>query len=99
MARSTIIITDESRMVKQEIVDSILRPMNVSRRPGYLDKDEYKHLQEMPKEMYMSSAWYKSSEMFEKVKDYTANLLDDKKSYFICALPYQLSISEGLMMR
>ena len=31
-ARSTIIITDESRMIKQNIVDTILRPMNVSRK-------------------------------------------------------------------
>ena len=97
--RSTILICDESRMISQKIVDTVLRPMNVSRHPGYLDKPEYKHLREMPKEMYMSSAWYKASEMFEKVKTYFANSLNDKLSYFICALPYQLSIAEGLMLR
>ncbi len=97
--RSTVLICDESRMISQKIVDTVLRPMNVSRQPGYLDKPEYKHLKEMPKEMYMSSAWYKASEMFEKVKSYFANSLNDKLSYFICALPYELSIAEGLMMR
>lgn len=97
--RSTILICDESRMIPQKIVDTVLRPMNVSRHPGYLDKPEYAHLREMPKEMYMSSAWYKASEMFEKVKSYFANSLNDKLSYFICSLPYQLSIAEGLMMR
>lgn len=96
--RSTICIIDEARMVPQKIVDTVLRPMNVSRHPGYLDKTEYAHLREMPKELYMSSAWYKASEMFEKVKTYFANSLNDKLSYFICALPYQLSIAEGLML-
>ena len=97
--RSTILITDEARMVPQYIIDTVLRPMNVSRQPGYLKNPEYNHLKELPKEMYLSSAWYKASEMFEKVKSYTANFLDDKMNYFICSLPYQISIAEGLMMR
>lgn len=99
-ARSNIIIIDESRMVSQKIYDTIIRPMNaVSRQPGYLRKPEYKHMQEMNKEIFMSSAWYKSSEMYEKVKAYVANSLDDSKKYFICDLPYELSIAEGLLMR
>lgn len=63
--------------------------MNASpRTPGYLNKPEYKHLQEMNKEMYMSSAWYKSSELFDKFKAYTANFLDPNRKYFVCDLPY-----------
>jgi hypothetical protein len=99
-ARSNIIIIDESRMVSQKIYDTIIRPMNaVSRQPGYLRKPEYQHLQEMNKEIFMTSAWYKASEMYEKVKTYVANSLDDNKKYFICDLPYELSIAEGLLMR
>lgn len=86
-------------MVDQKIVDTVLRPMNASpRQPGYLNKPEYSHLKEMNKEMYMSSAWYTASEMFEKVKAYTANMLDPSLKYFICDLPYMLSIQEGLLM-
>ena len=99
-ARSNIIIIDESRMVAQKLYDTIIRPMNANpRQPGYLRKPEYKHLQEMNKEFFMSSAWYKASEMYEKVKTYVANSLDDTKKYFICDLPYELSIAEGLLMR
>ena len=98
--RSNILLIDESRMVNQKIVDTVLKPMNSSpRQPGYLKYPEYKHLQEMNKEMYMSSAWYCASEMFEKVKSYTANMLDPDLNYFICDLPYMLSIKEGLLMR
>lgn len=99
-ARSNIIIIDESRMVNQHIVDTVFKPMNACpRQPGYLSKPEYAHLQEMNKELYMSSAWYCASEMYDKVKAYTANMLDASLKYFICALPYQLSILEGLLMR
>lgn len=99
-ARANIIIADESRMISRKIYDTVMRPMNSSpRQPGYLRKPEYKHLQEMNKEFMMSSAWYKQSEMYETVKAYAANFLDDKRNYFLCDLPYQLSIAEGLLMR
>ena len=99
-ARSNILLIDESRMVDQKIVDTVLRPMNASpRQPGYLSKSEYAHLQEMNKEMYMSSAYFAQSEMYEKVKAYVANSLDPHLKYIIFDLPYQLSIKEGLLMR
>lgn len=99
-ARSNIVIVDESRMVSQKIVDTVIRPMNAApRSPGYLNKPEYAHLQEQNKEMYMSSAWYKASELYEKFKAYVANFLDDKRKYFICDLPYQLAIKEGILLR
>lgn len=99
-ARSNILIIDESRLVPQKIVDTILRPMNAApRQPGFLRKPEYAHLKEMNKEFYLSSAFYAASEMYEKVKAYTANMLDSNLSYLVCDLPYQLSIKEGLLMR
>ena len=99
-ARSNILIIDESRLVDQKIVDTILRPMNgTPRQPGYLSNPKYAHLQESNKEFYMSSAYYAASEMFEKCKDYLANSLDPNLKYFICDLPYQLSIKEGLLIR
>lgn len=99
-AHCQILIIDESRMVTQHITDTVLMPMLASpRSPRYLNKPEYQHLKEMNKVLMMSSAWYKQSEMFEKVKSYVANMLDDSKKYFICDLPYQLSIAEGLLMK
>lgn len=99
-ARSNILIIDESRLVSQKIVDTILRPMNAApRQPGYLNKPEYAHLKEMNKEMYLSSAFFSASEMYEKVKAYAANMLDSRLKYFVCDLPYMLSIKEGLLMR
>lgn len=99
-ARANIIIVDESRLVDSKIISTVIKPMNSSpRSPRYLEKPEYKHLQEPNREIYMSSAWYKASEMYANIKDYTANMLRDGLSYFICDLPYQLSIMEGLLLR
>lgn len=100
-ARSNILVIDESRMVSQHIVDTVLRPMNASpRQPGYLSKPEYSHLQEMNKELYLSSAYFAASELYERVKAYLANMLDPNiDGYMVVDLPYQLSIMEGLLMR
>lgn len=99
-SRSNVLIIDESRMVPQKIVDTVLRPMNAApRQPGYLRKPQYAHLKEMNKEMYLSSAYFAASEMYEKVKAYTANMLNDQLKYFVCIFPYMLSIMEGLLMR
>lgn len=98
--RSNILIVDECRLIPQKLFERVMRPMNASpRQPGYLRKPEYKHLQEMNKEIFMSSAWYKASELYERVKSYVANSLDAARKYFICDLPYELSIAEGLLMR
>lgn len=98
--RSNIIIVDESRMVTNKVVQDILRPMNAdARHPAYLDKPQYAHLQEVNKEFHMSSAYYAQSEMFDNVKSYVSNMLNPNLKFFVCDLPYQLSIAENLLMR
>lgn len=98
--RSNIIIIDEFRMVDQDIINTVIRKFNTSpRQPKYLKKKEYSHLAERNKEMYMSSAWFKSSWAYDKLKAYLANILDDGRKYFLVGLPYQLSIKENLLMR
>ena len=97
--RSHIILVDESRLIPPSIVSSILRPMNATpRQPGYMRKPEYANLAEMPKEVYLTSAWYAMSDLFEQAKSYAANMLDPNLSYFVADLPYQVSIKEGLLM-
>lgn len=96
--RSNIIVIDEFRMVDRDIINTVLRKFNTtSRQPRYLHKPEYAHLQERNKEVYLSSAFYKSHWSFEKVKAFCKGMLDETKRYFVCGLPYQLSIREGLL--
>jgi len=98
--RANLLICDEFRMINEKVVDLVLRKFLTSpRHPGYLDKPEYAHLVERNKEIYMSSAYFKSSWAYKKVQGYVINFFDDMKKFFVCGLPYQLSIREGLLSR
>lgn len=99
-ARANILIVDEFRMVDLDVINTVLRKfLTAPRTPNYLNIPEYSHLIERNKEVYMSSVWYKSHWSFEKAKAYVVNLLDDNKKYFVCGLPYQIAIKEGLLSR
>ena len=98
--RANIIVVDEFRMVDLNVINTVLRKfLTTTRMPGYLSNPEYAYLQERNSEIYMSSAFYQSHWAFDKVKAYFANMLDDKRKYFCCGLPYQLAIKEGLLQR
>ncbi len=98
--RANILIVDEVRMVSLDVINTVLRRfLTAPRTPSYLNNAKYSHLIERNKEIYMTSAWYKSHWIFDKFKSYVANLLDDTKKYFVCDLPYQISIKEGLLSR
>jgi hypothetical protein len=98
--RGNILICDEYRMVDKQIIDKVLRKyLTAERQPLYLNDPKYSHLKERNKEIYMSSAWLKSHWSYDKAKAYTFNFFDDTKKYFICGLPYQLSIYENLLSR
>ena len=62
--RSTILITDEFRLVDKEILDSVLSPTEIIRPTPYTMLKEYEYLKEEPREIYLSSAYYKSHWMF-----------------------------------
>lgn len=98
--RANILIVDEFRMVPIEIINTVLRKfLTAPRQPKYLNKPEYAHLTERNKEFYLSSAWFKSHWSYEKLKAFCTNMLDDSKRYFVCGIPYQMSIRENLLSR
>lgn len=99
-SRANILLVDEFRMVDLDTINTVLRRfLTAPRQPNYLNNPKYAHLLERNKEFYMSSAWYKNHWSFEKARAYTVNMLDDTKKYFICGLPYQVSVKEGLLSR
>lgn len=96
--RANILLVDEFRMVVKDTIETVLRRfLTAPRMPGYLHNPKYAHLKERNKEIYLSSAYFKSHWSYDKVKDYNTKMLDDNTKYFVCGLPYQLSIKEGLL--
>lgn len=87
-------------MVDISIINAVLKKfLTAPRHPKYLDKTEYKHLEERNKEIYMSSAWFKKHWSWNHVKSYCTSMINPEKQYFICGLPYQLAIKENLLMK
>lgn len=97
--RANLLIVDEFRMVDLNIITKVLRKfLTAPRNPRYLNKPEYKHLKpERNKEIYLSSAWFKIHWSWNRLLTYYKAMVEEKK-YFICGLPYQLAIKEGLLM-
>lgn len=93
--RSTILIVDEFRQCDKGILDSVFSPMGILRPTPYTMKKEYSHLGEDPREIYLSSAYYKSSWLWDMVKSSTLNMYDGMKS-LVFATDYALSIKHSL---
>ena len=98
-ARAHICVYDEFRLIDINILTRVLRRfLGTPRQPGYLKKPQYKHLQERNQEIYLSSAWFKSHWAWNRFQSFFKMFVKGKK-YFICGLPYQLSVREGLLMK
>lgn len=101
--RANVLVLDEFRMLDKNTITTVLkRFLGSPRQPNYLTKSEYKNRDELLEtniEIYMSSCWFKSHWSYEKSKAYTVNLLGGREGYFVCGLPYQIAIKEGLKKR
>ena len=102
--RANVLILDEFRMISKDIVDTILRKfLTLRRMPKYSELTKEERLAEYGKErnkiMYLSSAYSMDHWSYTKCLDIKDGMTDEAKSDFICGLPYQLSIYEGLLDR
>lgn len=100
--RANLLLLDEFRMISKDVIDTILRKFLTQRRmPKYelLTKEQRKaeYAKEKNKTIYLSSAYFVDHWSYLKCTDTAKFMLDDSKKQFYCALPYQLSIAEGLL--
>lgn len=99
--RANILLLDEFRMIAKDVINTILRKFLTQKRmPKYTEltkaerKLEYK--KEKNKTMYLSSAYFVDHWSYLKCTDAYEAMKMGKKQ-FVCGLPYQLSMSEGLL--
>ena len=100
--RCNVLLLDEYRLISKVVIDTILRKFLTYRRmPDYLDLSDNERKAEYNKEknltLYLSSAFFKSHWSFTKCLDTFKAMLDDRRKQFVCGLPYQLAIYEGLL--
>ena len=100
--RANVLLLDEFRLISKDVIDTILRKFLTQRRmPRYAELNDAQRAAEYDKEknmtMYLSSAFFSDHWSYTKCQDTCRSMLDDTRRQFVCGLPYQLSIAEGLL--
>lgn len=98
--RSNILIVDEFRLVKKDCLDAILIPTEIPRIPPYMLKKEYKGieaLEEPPREIYLSSAFFKSHWMWNHIKKATVEMY--KGDAILFSTDYATTLKHGIKLK
>ena len=101
--RANVLLLDECRMINPDTIDAVLRKFLTQRRmPRYSELTDKEREIEYSKEknitMYLTSAYWEDSWVYQKCRDIFRNMMNDKRQ-FVCGFPYQLSLVEGLLDR
>lgn len=98
--RATVFIYEEFRMIAKNIIDTVLSPTLYQRQIPFRNKhqDEYKELREEPKEIYISSSWYKSHWMWDFMKLITKDMLQKGTSILI-GMDYSIALKHEIKTR
>lgn len=100
--RANILIIDEFRLVMQEVIDTVLKKFLTQRRmPPYSELTEQERNLEYAKEknktIFGSSAYFADNWSYTKCMDTLKGMVTPGRRDFVCSLPYELSIKEGLL--
>ena len=96
--RATVMIYEEFRMIVKNIIDTVLSPFLFARQVPYMELDEYEELLEEPKEIYISSAWYKNHWMWTTMKTFIKDMLQ-KDSSILIAMDYSIALKHKIKTR
>lgn len=99
--RANVLILDEFRLFQRMLLIPSFEFLTQRRMPKYEELTEAERRAEYDKEKnmtaYLSSAFYSDHWSYTKCQDTFRAMLDETKNQFVCSLPYQLSIEEGLL--
>lgn len=97
--RGNVLVLDEYRMIKEDILKQVLKKfLTVNRQPPYLVKEEYKHLTEANREIYISSCWYKNHWSYKKFRS-LLSMMNKTQKAFVCGLNYKLAMYHGILSK
>lgn len=96
--RATVMIYEEFRMIAKNIIDTVLSPFLFARQVPYLQYDEYDDLLEEPKEVFISSAWYRSHWMWDTIKSFTKDMIT-KQTSAVIAMDYSIALRHKIKTR
>lgn len=100
--RANVILLDEARLIPKFIIDTILKKfLTQQRMPAYrqLTPKERKaeRAKEKNKTLYLTSAYWSDHWLYTRCRDICRFMLDDTNAQFVCGIPYQLPVHEGII--
>lgn len=90
--RFNILLVDEARLVKDDIIETILIPMTKTKRQNALKWKQ----NEKGKVIFISSAYLKTSGLYARFKYHFEQMTSGNKNYVAMCFPYQVGIQAGL---
>ena len=98
--RSTVCVIDEYRLTDKEALSNLIIPTMMIRNTPYMKKEKYNNieeLQEQPREIYLTSAYYKSNWYYKHSMDALADMYKGKGLLF--STDYALCLKHGIKTR
>lgn len=90
--RFNYLLIDEARLVKDDIIETILIPMTKTKRQNALKW----HKNEKGKVIFISSAYLKTSGLYKRFKYHFEQMCSGNKRYVAICFPYQVGVQAGL---
>ena len=100
--RSTLLIRDESRLMKKKIDDSILSPFQHVRRTDYCKNKYYANMPECieePKNVYITSSWLEDGNWIWDIADTAFRLMLNHKGQALLAFDESVVLAHTLKTR
>ena len=96
--RFQLILVDEARLVKTEALKEVLIPMTKTPRENAIELK--KRFPEAPYEegrmVYISSAWLKTCDLYQRFLNFYSQMTSGDKNFFVASLDYRVGIDAGL---
>lgn len=90
--RFNILLGDEARLIKDNIIEEILIPMTKTKRQAAIEWGQ----PEKGKIIFITSAYLKTSPIYKRFKFHYDEMINGKKDYIAMCFPYQVGVQAGL---
>ena len=96
--RFQLVLVDEARLVKDGTLTEVIRPMIKTPRQNAIDlHDKYPDNPiEKGRMIYISSAWLKTCDLYQKFLNFYHSMTTGDMHYFVASLDYRVGIDAGL---
>lgn len=97
--RTTMLINEEARMEKKDVLDSVLQPMAMIRPAEFIHKEPYSQMEELreePTTIFISSSWVQNHWLIQDVaKPYAKDMLNGGNSVLLC-FDYAITLKHAI---